>query len=47
LHPHAIGPGPDETARVARAVFTRGNPYLQVRDVLGSVYADEDFADRH
>jgi transposase len=45
LHPQAIGPVPDETARVARAVFPRGNPYLQLRDVLGSVYADEDFAD--
>jgi transposase len=45
LHPHAIGPVPDETARIARAAFPRGNPYLQLRDVLGSLYADEDFAD--
>src|SRR5215217_404105 len=45
LQPHAIGPVPDETARIARAVFPRGAPYLHLRDVLGSVYADEDFAD--
>src|SRR5262245_6092010 len=45
LHPHAIGPVPDETARIARAVFPRGNPYLELRDVLGSLYTDEDFAD--
>jgi transposase len=45
LHPHEVGPVPEETARIARAAFPRGNPYLQLRDVLGSVYADGDFAD--
>lgn len=45
LHPEPCGPVPEETARVARAAFRRGNPYLKLRDVLGSIYADDDFAD--
>ena len=36
---------PDDTARVARAAFPRGNPYLMLRDRLGAVFADADFAD--
>ena len=44
LHPEPIEPVPEETARVARAAFPRGNPCLQLRDVLGSVYTDQDFA---
>jgi hypothetical protein len=45
LHPEPIEPVPEETARVARAAFPRGNPCLQLRDVLGNIYVDEDFAD--
>jgi transposase len=45
LPPEPIEPVPEETARVARAAFRRGNPCLQLRDVLGSVYTDEAFAD--
>jgi transposase len=45
LHPEPIEPVPEETARVARAAFPRGNPCLQLRDVLGSIYTDQDFAD--
>lgn len=33
-----------ETARVARAAFPKGNPYLTLRDELGPLYADRDFA---
>lgn len=36
---------PPETARVARAAFPKGNPYLTLRDELGSVFQDEDFED--
>lgn len=36
---------PPETARVARAAFPKGNPYLTLRDELGGVFRDEDFAD--
>jgi transposase len=35
---------PEETARVARAAFPRGNTYLALWDELGTVFADEDFA---
>ena len=36
---------PDNTARIARAAFRRGNPYVLLRDRLGAVFADADFAD--
>jgi transposase len=38
-------PVPDDTARIAQAAFRRGNPYVLVRDRLGAVFADADFAD--
>src|SRR3954471_24595894 len=41
----SLPPVPDDTARVARAAFRRGNPYLLLRDRLGAVFADTDFAD--
>lgn len=44
LRPESIGPVPEETARVARAAFPRGNTYLRLRDELGAVYKDEAFA---
>src|SRR5262245_13737469 len=40
LHPHAPYPIPDETQRVARAAFPRGNLSMQVADHLGSLYHD-------
>lgn len=44
LHPEPIAPIPEETARVARAAFTKGNTYMQMREVLGAIYGDEQFA---
>src|SRR4030095_12446814 len=44
LHPHALEPVPDETARVARAAFPKGNPYLLLRDTLGTIFRRDDFA---
>ena len=35
---------PKETARVARAAFPKGNLYLKMRDELGVLYSDADFA---
>ena len=35
---------PEETARVARAAYPKGNVYLQMRDALGPIYQDESFA---
>src|SRR5262245_18736933 len=39
-----VAPVPEETARVARAAFPLGNTYLALRDELGTIFADEDFA---
>ncbi len=36
---------PDETARVAHAAFPKGNPYMRMRDVLGPIDTNPDFAD--
>jgi transposase len=44
LHPHVIAPVPDETARIARAAFPKGHPYLTLRDHLGTIFQDDDFA---
>lgn len=45
LHPDRIGPVPEETARVAKAVFRKGNLCLRLRETLGTIYEDELFAD--
>jgi hypothetical protein len=45
LKPTPIPPLPEETARVARVVFPRGNALMQLRDTLGTIYPDEAFAD--
>ena len=44
LQPHAIDPVPEETARLARAAYPRGNVYIQLRDELGTIYQDQSFA---
>jgi transposase len=35
---------PEETARVARAAFPKGNAYLRLSDALGPIYANPQFA---
>ena len=45
LKPSPIAVMPEDTARVARAAFPNGNPYLVLRDELGVIFMDEDFAD--
>jgi len=35
---------PEETARVARAAFPKGNPYLTLRDELETIYGDSLFS---
>jgi transposase len=45
LKPSLIEPVPEATARVARAAFRKGNPLLKLRDELGVIFRDEDFAD--
>src|SRR5207248_11550006 len=43
LKPYPISPVPEETARIARAAYPKGNIYLQLRDEFGTIYEDEDF----
>jgi transposase len=45
LNPCPIEPVPEETARVARAAFPKGNRYMTMRDVLGVIYSNDLFAD--
>lgn len=44
MHPQAIAPIPEETARVAHAALPRSNTYLTTRDQLGIFYNDQVFA---
>src|SRR4051794_15068644 len=43
--PQPVPPVPDDTARIARAAFPRGNPYVLLRNRLGPVFDDAGFAD--
>lgn len=43
LKPQPISPVPEETVRVARAAFPKGNLYLTMRDEIGTLYSDSDF----
>ena len=45
LRPQPLTPVPDQTARVAQAAFPKGNPYLTLRDTLGTIFQDDSFAD--
>ena len=45
LTPDPIQPVPEATARVAKAAFRKGNPLPSLRDELGAIFADADFAD--
>jgi len=44
LRPQPVGPVPRETARVARAAFPAGHPYLRLADELGALFTDALFA---
>jgi transposase len=44
LHPRSVDPVPEETARIARAAFPKGTIYMAMRDELGAIFEDEDFA---
>ncbi len=45
LTPSTIEPVPDQTVLVARAAFPKGNLYLSMRDELGTLFEDQDFAE--
>jgi transposase len=45
LQPQAVYLVPEETARVARAAFPKGNNLaMRMRDHLGSIFDDQQFA---
>lgn len=44
LRAHPAGTVPAETARVARAAFPKGHPYLHLRDAWGALFEDAQFA---
>jgi transposase len=44
LRPQEIPPVPEETVRVARAAFPKGSICMHLRDAVGTIYADQDFA---
>lgn len=44
LQAQKIPPVPEETARIARAAFPKGNLYMKMRDELGTIYNDENFS---
>jgi transposase len=45
VHPHPIRPVPEETARIARLVFPKGNRYITMRDEIGVLFTDDDFSE--
>lgn len=45
LRPQVCYVIPDDTIRVARAAFPKGNLYMHMYDELGALFADHDFAD--
>ena len=44
LQPQEIAPVPEETQRIARAAFPKGNIYVRMRDEIGTIYDDPMFA---
>lgn len=44
LQPQEIAPVPEETQRVARAAFPKGNVYVRLRDEIGTLFDDLLFA---
>jgi transposase len=44
LRPSLVEPVPEETARIARAAFRKGNLLMRIRDDIGVLYDDPMFA---
>ena len=44
LKPQTANQIPEETARVAKAAFSKPNVYMRMRDEFGHLYTDEAFA---
>ena len=44
LQPQEIAPVPEDTQRIARAAFPKGNIYVRMRDEIGTIFDDPMFA---
>src|SRR2546421_10992381 len=44
LQPQKLPEIPEETARIAKILFPKNNVYMWLRDELGAIYNDEQFA---
>ncbi len=44
LNPQTVDPIPEQTVQVARVAFPKGNIYMRMRDELGAIFSDEQFA---
>lgn len=44
MYPQEMGSIPEETARVARAAYPKGTLAIRLRDALGGIYRDDQFA---
>jgi hypothetical protein len=44
LHAQPLEPIPELTSRIARASFPKGTLAMQLRDALGPIFEDADFA---
>lgn len=44
IKPQEIDPIPEETARIARIAFPKGNLYIKMRDEIGTLFCDKDFS---
>jgi transposase len=45
LRREEIGAIPEDTVRVAKASFPKGNRYMRLRDEFGTIFTDSEFAD--
>jgi transposase len=44
LQPQPVNTVPLQTAQIAKAAFPKGNTFMLLRDKLGTLFIDEDFA---
>ena len=47
LQPQPIPSVPEQTEKIARGAFRRGNIYMKMRDELGTFFADDQFVDMY
>lgn len=45
IHPQPVPEVPELTVRVAKAAFPKGNVYMQLREVFGTFFEDDQFVD--